>query len=171
MSFRVLLAIALVLSAGCQIDPAQSAAPPVVEPLPPAVIVRWEPTLNVTNEWFDCLNWPAGLVPDRRAVVAILSPDGHELEVRVGYVLASIHEAAILKLRDDQTAHAAMWLQSDTGSIDEDSDRGLTGEIYLSSLDWKDPHICGKFELHWMSKGQGRCRHGSFSIEQSDIRR
>lgn len=135
------------------------------------MIVRWVPALNVTNECFDCLNWPNGLVPDRRAVLAHLGSDGHELEVRVGYTLASIHEATILRLRDDQTAHAAIQLESDTGNIDEDSDRGLTGEIHLNSLDWRDPHICGTFELHWTTNGAGRCRHGSFSIDQSQIKR
>jgi hypothetical protein len=137
----------------------------------PAVIVRWDPTLDVDNERFDNLNWPNGQISDRRAVLARLSSDGHELEVRVGYTLASIHAAAILTLRDDRTAHAAYQLESDTGRIDEDSDRGLTGEIHLSSLDWRDPHICGTFELHWTAKGRGRCKHGSFSIEQSDIQR
>lgn len=137
----------------------------------PPVRVRWEPELKVTNERYDCLNWPEGLEPDRRLVDARLSKDHHELEIRVGYTLGTIHSAAILTLRDDQTADAAVRLDSDFGQLDEDSAHRLTGEISVNSLDWSDPYICGTFELHWTKEGSGSCQHGSFSIDQSQIER
>jgi hypothetical protein len=137
----------------------------------PPISVRRDPTLDVTNEHYDCLNWPEGLKADARVVLAQLSSDGHELEVRVGSVLGTIHDATILTLRDDQTGHVAIKMMSDFGSLDEDSDQGMTGEVVLNSLDWPDPHICGTFDLNWTKDGRGNCCHGSFSIQQADIRR
>lgn len=137
----------------------------------PPIDVRLNQALDVTNEQYDCLNWPNDLKTDARTVVARLSDADHELEVRVGHVLGSIHDACVLTLRDDGTGHAALKIMSDFGSLDADSDHGMTGEIVLNSLDWHAPRICGTFDLNWTKDGRGNCRHGSFSIQQADILR